>query len=547
MTQTPSFPETQYAVQLIGPDKLVLNTEKPVPVPGPEEILMQVEAVGLCFSDLKLLKQFDQHVRKCEIVSGLEPGVLEHARNYVPGTKPTVPGHEVVGRIVAVGERVQRHRVGERCLVQADYRQLRTASGSNAAFGYNLEGGLQEYALLDERMVLDTNGERFLLPVGEEKSAAALALVEPWACVEASFVTVERQTMQAGGRLLIVRDAGRETHDLSACYALEGAPAEVREVAAAEVPDLPETAFDDIVYFGSDKATLETLNDKLANGGILNIVLGGQRIGQPVSVGVGRIHYGGTRWIGTRGDNAAEAYTHIPANGELRPQDRVLIVGAGGPMGQMQLLRAVSLGSDGMQVVGTDFEDARLESLRRKAEPMAQANGVTLRLVNPQQTRLEESFTYIVLMAPVAALVAQAIQQADDQALINIFAGIPTATRHELDLDRYLEKRVFMFGTSGSAIDDMRIVLGKVETDQLDTNASVDAICGMQGATQGIAAVEHRTMAGKIIVYPALHDVGLIPLAELADHFPTVAERLADGKWTREAEEELLRVARSTA
>jgi len=82
-----------------------------------------------------------------------------------------------------------------------------------------------------------------------------------------------------------------------------------------------------------------------------------------------------------------------------------------------------------------------------------------------------------------------------------------------------------------------------VERDGFDTNASVDAISGMAGAADGIAAVENRTLAGKIIVYPMLHDVGLIPLTQLHRHFPTVAEKLDDGKWTREAERELLRVA----
>ena len=42
----------------------------------------------------------------------------------------------------------------------------------------------------------------------------------------------------------------------------------------------------------------------------------------------------------------------------------------------------------------------------------------------------------------------------------------------------------------------------------------------MAGAIDGIAAVENRTLAGKIIVYPMLHDVGLIPLAELRRHLP---------------------------
>ncbi len=538
-----SLPETQYAVQLVGPSELRLNTSKVIPQPGPFEILVRVEAVGLCFSDLKLLKQFHQHVRKSEVVEGMDRAVLEQARNYVPQNQPTVPGHEVVGRIVAVGDQVKQHRVGERCLVQADYRQLPTAGGSNAAFGYNFEGGLQEYVLFDERVVVAPDGDRFLIPVGDEKGASALALVEPWACVEASFVTRERTTIKVGGRLLVVADDPQHLPSLTGCYAPQGPPAEIRTVASDQVGPLPNEGFDDIVYYGADKATIEQLNDKLANGGILNIVLGGQRIGQPVSVGVGRVHYGMTRWIGTIGHDPAESYQVIPADGEVRDGDRVLVVGAGGPMGQMQVIRIVCLGKSGLQVVGTDFEDARLDSLLCKADPMAKANGVALRLVNPQHTPLEGSFTYFVLMAPIGALVADAIQQADDRAIINIFAGIPATVRHDLDLDRYIEKRGFLFGTSGSTIEDMRIVLRKVEADRLDTNASVDAISGMAGAIEGIAAVEHRTLAGKIIVYPMLHDIGLIPLTQLDRHFPSVAAKLEHGKWTPEAERELLRVA----
>ncbi len=145
MTVNTKLPETQYAVQLVGPGALKLNTSKPVPKPGPHEILAKVEAVGLCFSDLKLLKQFDKHPRKTEIVGGIEPDVLKEMQSYVPGSLPTVPGHEVVCRIVAVGDQVKHHQVGQRCLVQTDYRQLPTAASSNAAFGYNFEGGLQEY------------------------------------------------------------------------------------------------------------------------------------------------------------------------------------------------------------------------------------------------------------------------------------------------------------------------------------------------------------------------------------------------------------------
>jgi L-sorbose 1-phosphate reductase len=542
-SKTAKLPANQFAVQLVGPGELKLNRSKEVPTPGPHEILVKVEAVGLCFSDLKLLKQFHDHPRKSEVVAGIEKSVLAGIQSYVPGNNPVVPGHEVVCRIVAVGDQVKQHRVGERCLVQTDYRQLPTAAGSNAAFGYNFEGGLQEYSLLDERVVIAPNGDRFLIPVGEERGASAIALVEPWACVEDSYVTVERNHVKAGGRLLVIVGDGRTEYGVEEGFSPAGPPADVKRVAPADVAGLANESFDDIIYFGSDKATIEVLNDKLAYGGIMNLVLGGKQIAELVSVGVGRVHYGATRWIGTTGQDAAASYQNIPTDGEVRPNDRVLVVGAGGPMGQMHVLRNVCLRSAGVSVVGTDFDDVRLETLRKKAEPLAQANGVRLRLVNTQTTPLVEKFSYIALMAPIGAIVATAIQDAADGAIINIFAGIPAPTKHPLDLDAYVEKRCFMFGTSGSTIDDMRIVLRKVEHDGFDTNASVDAVSGMAGAIDGIACVENRTLAGKIIVYPMLHDVGLIPLSQLGSQFPTVAAKLDGGKWTREAEQELLRVA----
>ncbi len=117
-------------------------------------------------------------------------------------------------------------------------------------------------------------------------------------------------------------------------------------------------------------------------------------------------------------------------------------------------------------------------------------------------------------MAPVPALVANSIRDSRPGCIINIFAGIPAPTKHELDLDTYIANRCFMFGTSGSTIRDMQIVLQKVTSGQLNTNCSVDAVSGMAGAIEGIAAVENRTLAGKIIVYPMLHDIGLDPAAQ---------------------------------
>jgi threonine dehydrogenase-like Zn-dependent dehydrogenase len=540
----------------------VLNRSKDVPRPGPHQIVARVEAVGLCFSDLKLLNQFSSHPRKGGIVSGIDAAVLEQIPSYVPGELPTVPGHEVSCRIVAVGSEVTHHRVGERCLVQTDYRTLPT-NGSNAAFGYTFEGGLQEYVLMDERVIVERDsGTRSLIAVSEEPSASAVALVEPWACVENSYATKNRRALSPAGRLLVVAEEGHDVQGLLEAAGDGQQPSSVTIVAVAEVdcpwagPDtavtrasdvreLPDAAFDDVVYFGASEPTIEILNDKLAPGGIINIVLAGATIGAPVSVGVGRVHYEGTRWIGTVGSSAAESYAAIPLSGELRPGDSLLAVGAAGPMGQMHVLRSLYADLAGLTVVGTDLDDVRLQALAAKAEPLARAKGVSLRLANTSSEPSAGTFSYHLILVPVASLIADAVLASKDGSLINIFAGIAVQTRQEIDLDAYIARRCYMFGTSGSVVSDMQVLLERMDAGKLDTNVSVDAISGMAGAVDGIGAIQDRTMAGKIVVYPALHEVGLLSLAELAERLPTVAAKLDHGKWCTEAEQELLKVAGS--
>jgi threonine dehydrogenase-like Zn-dependent dehydrogenase len=238
------IPQTERAVQLVGPDKLELNSAKPVANPGPHQVLARVEAVGLCFSDLKLLKQFSQHSRKSDVLTGLDAQALAQMPNYVPGDAPTVPGHEAVIRVVKVGTGVDRYKTGERFIVETDYRWLPTDK-SNAAFGYNFEGGLQEYVLLDERVITSPDGESMLIPAPEDLSASALALVEPWACVENAYTEAQRRTLKPGGRLLVVGDA---TVDRAVVDKCAGRPGSVVWATGDSVAAQPDAGFDDILY-----------------------------------------------------------------------------------------------------------------------------------------------------------------------------------------------------------------------------------------------------------------------------------------------------------
>ena len=560
----PALPTTQHAIQFVGPGRLIHNHAKTVPAPGPTQLLVRVEAVGICFSDTKLLKAFSTHLRKARVSSGIDQAALAEISSYVPGELPTVPGHEVAGRIVVVGEAVTRHAVGERVLVQTDYRHLATP-GSNAAFGYNFEGGLQEYVLLDERMIIEPGtGARFLISVEEGPSGSAIALLEPWACVEASYASRERAALARAGRLLVIADAGHRVEGLAALVAaampaavtadlgdvaqraqleaaLGGAVAAIAQ--AADAATLPAQSFDDIVYFGADADRIEQLGGLLATGGVIDIVLGGGRIGRPVAVDVGRIHYDLTRWVGTPGSSAADGYAIAPADGELRAGDRVAVIGAAGPMGFMHVVRTASSTLPGLSLTAVDIDDARLAHLADVAGPLAASRGMPAAFLNSRTTRLEPGFSYVAVMVPAPPLVSQAVDLAGHGARINVFAGFAAGTPAAIDLDAVLAKGVYLFGTSGSQIPDMQAVLAKLERGELDTNISVDAITGMEGVTDALAAVEARTTGGKIVVYPRLHDLGLVRLSELAERFPGVAAALVDGRWTRAAEDALLATA----
>jgi propanol-preferring alcohol dehydrogenase len=84
---------TYRAMEVTTPGKLTL-VERAVPEPGIGQVRIRVEAAGICHSDMWS-------------VLGLWPGV----------TYPRVPGHEIAGRIDALGPEVQGWKVGQRVAV----------------------------------------------------------------------------------------------------------------------------------------------------------------------------------------------------------------------------------------------------------------------------------------------------------------------------------------------------------------------------------------------------------------------------------------------
>jgi len=262
-----------------------------------------------------------------------------------------------------------------------------------------------------------------------------------------------------------------------------------------------------------------------------------------VQVDVGRVHYDLTRWVGTTGTSAAEGYDWIPASGELREDERVCIIGAAGPMGFMHVVRALTAGIAGVSVTAVDVDAARLAHLASVAAPLAEARGLAFEALDSRQQQPQGEFTRVACLVPVPALAAETVGLAGEGAIIDFFAGFAVGVTAPLDLHEMLRKHVYIIGTSGSMISDMKAVLGRLEAGTLDTNISVYAISGMQGVSDALEAVSARTSGGKIVIYPQLTQLGLITLAELPARMPEVAAALDDGRWTKAAEMALIEAA----
>jgi propanol-preferring alcohol dehydrogenase len=126
------------AMVLTAPHTPLQEMDRPLPQPGPEQVLIRVHACGVCRTDL--------HVVDGELT---EPKL------------PLIPGHEIVGVVAGKGERVERFGLGDRvgvpwlgftCGVCRFCRAGRENLCDQARFtGYQIDGGYADYTVADQR------------------------------------------------------------------------------------------------------------------------------------------------------------------------------------------------------------------------------------------------------------------------------------------------------------------------------------------------------------------------------------------------------------
>lgn len=196
--------EAMWAMVCRGAGQPLVREQRPLPQPGPGQVRIAVEVCGVCRTDLHL-------------VDGELPNP----------PWPVVPGHEIVGRVSALGEGVTRWSLGQRvgvpwlgwtCGACRFCRSGRENLCEAARFtGYQIDGGYASHTVADAR---------FCFPLAEDAAPEHLA---PLLC--AGLIGFRALRLAGAGRRLGVYGFGAAAHLVAQVALAEG-----REVYALTRP-----------------------------------------------------------------------------------------------------------------------------------------------------------------------------------------------------------------------------------------------------------------------------------------------------------------------
>jgi threonine dehydrogenase-like Zn-dependent dehydrogenase len=310
--------------------------------------------------------------------------------------------------------------------------------------------------------------------------------------------------------------------------------------------------FDDIVVLNpTSGSAIGEIARFIARRGTCNLV-GTQPLDGLVQVDLGRLHYDYIAFIGTNGTDIAAAYGEARNRCELRAGGSTVFIGAGGPMGQMHVQRALELPDGPKLIIATEISDDRLRTLNDMFKPLADKNGRKLFFFNPNTSKQNfhdfvmdatqnQGADDVVVSVPVASLMEEGSSVMKPDGMMVFFAGVPNGTMGAVNLSNVYLSNAQYTGTSGLTIDDQVSVMQRRVAGTLSPGRSVAAIGGLETAAEAIQSVIEGKYPGKVVIFPQIRNLPLMGLKELQERLPEVAAKLGeDLMWTNEAEVALI-------
>lgn len=181
-----------------GYDKLNFRDDVPLPIPGPNDVLIRVAAAGVNNTDINTrIGWYSKAVAEATDV-GAASGIADAQDDGWSGAAfqfPRIQGADAFGRIVAVGDNVDPTRIGERVLVEPVFR------GANRFdilyFGSEVDGGFADYTCVPSLHAHRVNSELSDIELASFPCAYGTA---------ENILT--RINLQAGERVLITGASG---------------------------------------------------------------------------------------------------------------------------------------------------------------------------------------------------------------------------------------------------------------------------------------------------------------------------------------------------
>jgi threonine dehydrogenase-like Zn-dependent dehydrogenase len=551
------IPKTMQAWPLFGAELENLgknNAPCTIPVPQPEadELLVKIDAIGLCFSDIKLIRAGEEHPR---------------VYSEDLASDPVIPGHEAVMTVVKVGDKLQDdYKIGQRFIIQADIY----VNGKGFAYGYAIDGGMAQYSILDQRVL---NGDEgcYLLPLQDATPNAVAALLEPWTCVKASYMIETRRAPKSGGQVLMVAAKGCEQLYTAGELLSAAAPEKItllnfsstavslleQELPTSEVEvitALPDAGtFDDIFICdaGGERELAEQAGKLGTRGAIISFI--GDYPDENWSFDIGCIHYEGWFYQGTREANLSAAY-NCNVRSALTPGGTCWLPGGAGAMGQMHTQLAVESLNGPARILLTDMDSARIENVKRQLAGTIAKRGIEFKSMNPadfaspaefEQAVREfapEGFDDIVMLVPVVPVISGAVKFLKPNGLMNIFAGVPAGKSGELNIQAIAQDGVRFIGSSGSKTEHLRQTLQAAEAGELNPVTALAAIGGMSALKEGLHGVADAKFPGKTVIFPNCPDMPLTAIGDIGKLVDNLEATLDDdGYYTMATEVELLK------
>lgn len=521
---------------------------------GPDELLIRHDADSICFSDIKVINQGQEH-----------PRIYQNLAE-----DPVVLGHELTMTIVKVGDNLKdQYQRGQRFTIQADIYE----NGVSYAYGYYYQGAMSQYGIVDRRILSSDGGNNNLLPLIEATGYAEGALAEPWACVVAAYGLEYRNCLQIGGTAWFIGANDDREFVLDIEFVKKCAPNKILvtnlyenltqkirtlandlQIQCIQVEDIhmvDDESVDDIILFGFDSEIVVVASQKLKSHGVFCLMTETDVL-DPVPVDLGRVHYQRWLYIADRGLDFSKAYQNGLKRNTLKPGGSVLFAGAGGPIGRMHVQRAIEFQNPPSTIVCTDVSDLRLGDLRDTYAEQAHKRGIEIIFSNPTQKEsyqetigriiADGGFDDIVVLAPVPRLIEEITGYIAADGLVNVFAGIARGTTVNINFNKIIQEGVRYIGHSGSALEDMQMTLDKIQSKELNAGRTIAAVGSLHYGKDGLQAVKDAIYPGKVVIFNHIKEFPITPLEDFREKLPSVYALFNNGEWTNAAEEEFLRI-----